>query len=130
MKNCKRQILTLQHQLDITIFFPYFRSIQVRNFLTWVLVHGKAGLDMIKDKKYPLDAALELPSGNEAENTEKAKLLSLLIERGAKITNCTFPRRNKTTFLCIATEIAIQESKFYEFYLCKNRTRNISYGDT
>ena len=55
----------------------------------------------------PLDAILEHPQLSKEYSAEKLQLLLILIEGGASIEHCTFPRKNRTTLLHIATVLAI-----------------------
>ena len=55
----------------------------------------------------PLDAILEHPQLSKEYSAEKIQLLLILIEGGASIEHCTFPRKNRTTLLHIATVLAI-----------------------
>ena len=54
----------------------------------------------------PLDVALKLPS--KEYQAERIALLTLLIEHGAAIESCTYPEKNQTTLLHIATKLAIE----------------------
>lgn len=59
-------------------------------------------------QKCPLDAVLELSREYAAS---KLEFLCLLLQHGANIQRCTFPGKNQTTFLHIATQFAIDECK-------------------
>lgn len=56
----------------------------------------------------PIDMALALPKDFQ----NRVKLISILIDHGADLTKASFPRSKGTTIFHIATEIAIDQSKY------------------
>ena len=64
----------------------------------------------LSGKVCPLDKILELP---KACNREKIDLLCLLLQSGADIQRCSYPRKEQTTVIHIAAQIVMDESEYY-----------------
>ena len=75
------------------------------SFIEKLLTEFQINPDSIDDAECPLDIVLKL---SKDYWREKVQLLSLLINHGASIAHCTFPRQNQTTLLHIATNFAIE----------------------
>ena len=107
LKVCKDQILSLQHPININKFFSFFSRSEVVIFIKFLLHNHKVNFCKSETMKYPLDAALELHISSKL----KAELICLLLEYGAQIKCCDFPKKEKSSFLCIATQLAIESGK-------------------
>ena len=92
-------------QLDICAFFPVYHQVEVKKFLSWLLQDAKLDPNVMVGNKLPLDAALIF---SWPKKTDKAEILCLLLQHGAKITLCTYSKEIDTTFLSIATLLAIE----------------------
>ena len=113
---CKDQILSLQHPININTFFPFFSRREVVIFIKYLLHNHKVDFCKSETMKYPLDAALELHICSKL----KAELLCVLLEYGAQIKCCAFPKKEKSSFLCIATKLAIESGKYIKYFTGEN----------
>lgn len=80
-------------------------------FIGSLLESGRVNSNGLQGEKHPLDVVLEL---SNVHIKEKMELLCLLLQHGADIQHCTFPRKKQTTFLHIATQFTIDDGKLYK----------------
>ncbi len=77
-------------------------------FIISLLDNKIVSADGIDGELIPLDTVLEFPKNC---NKQKIKLIGALLKSGANIQRCTYARKEQTTILHSATQIAIDESK-------------------
>ncbi len=82
-------------------------------FIVSLLEDKSVPADGKEGELIPLDTVLEFPKHC---NKQKIVLIGALLRNGANIQRCTYARKEQTTILHSATQIAIDESKFCVYW--------------
>lgn len=107
-------ISSTDHPMDLSVFIQAYTlsNMDMKDkcfqFIKSLLDDKMVNPDGINGKLCPLDKVLELP---KTCNREKIDFICLLLQSGANIQHCKYPRREQTTIIHIATQIAMDESK-------------------